>query len=99
MRTARAILGLCALAGCAGAEGARNARIEAGMMRLGASPERSRCFAERLGADKAAKKAARLVEAASGRDDLRDRVLSADRKTRRAFIAASFACPGMRKER
>ena len=82
-----------ALFGCASDDATFAPRIEAGLVRLGADADRSRCFAARIGEDRAAKKAARLVEKSEGRDELRDRVLDADKKTRRAFIAANFACP------
>ncbi len=82
-----------ALVGCASDDAPASSRLESGLMRLGASPERSKCLAGRIGDDRAAKRAARLVEKSSGREDLRDRVLGADVKTRRAFIAANLGCP------
>lgn len=91
----RAILAAAAFAfsGCASDEEAYSPRIEAGLTRLGADADRSRCIAARIGDDPAAKKAAKLVEKSAGREEFKDRVLDADRKTRRAFIAASLACP------
>jgi hypothetical protein len=91
----RAILAAAAFAlfSCASDDETFAPRIEAGLMRLGADADRSRCFAARLGEDRAAKKAAKLIEKSDRRDELRDRVLDADKKTRRAFIAANFVCP------
>lgn len=91
----RAILAAAAfaLSGCASDDATLAPRIEAGLMRLGADADRSRCFAARLGDDPAARNAAKLVEKSAGRDELKARALDADKKTRRAFIAANLARP------
>ncbi len=69
-------------------------RIAEGLMRLGASDARSRCFSERLSrSDRdTAADATRIVEESADRDDMRQRVLKADGETTRAFISAKFGC-------
>lgn len=69
-------------------------RIASGFLRLGASDERSRCFSDRLtrGDRETAAEAARIVEEAADKDDMRRRVLSADAATERAFVGANFGC-------
>jgi hypothetical protein len=88
-----AAIAALALTGCASREGEYSPRIENGMMRLGAPAERSRCFAAKLGEGEKGRRAAEIIEDADGKDDMRRRVLNADPGTKRAFIAASFACP------
>lgn len=90
---------LIALAGCASAGGGANPRAKArmveGMDRLGASAARRECFAEkvdqRLG-DAEDEEAARIVENARSRDEMREGVLAASERVRRAFIVASLGC-------
>jgi hypothetical protein len=91
-------LAALALAGCSSGEGAFSPRIESGMLRLGAPPERSRCFASKLGDGEAGRRAAEIIEEAEGRDDMRRRVLNSDPQTKRAFIAAGFSCPAVARD-
>lgn len=101
MRALIALVALVALAlaGCASDDGVYSPRIESGMLRLGAPVERSRCFASRLGEGDEGRRAAEIIEDADGKDDMRRRILNADPKTKRAFIAASFACPAVARDR
>lgn len=99
MRLVLLVVAFAGLAACASRSGrvnpAATTRIMAGMERLGASDARRRCLAE--GADKRLdddddEEAARLVERARSRDDMREEVLSANERVRRAFIGASLGC-------
>lgn len=71
------------------------ARISAGMSRLGASPERSECFADKIstalsGPD--AYEAVQLVEASASKEEMRSGVLSASTSVKQSFIRANFGC-------
>lgn len=88
-----ALLASCASGGDRSAGG--SARISEGMQRLGASETRGACFAERLASsldDEEENEAARLVEKASNKDEMRAGVLGASGGVRKAFIGASMRC-------
>ena len=73
----------------------KSARIALAMQRLGASPERSDCYAARIANDLApsdAEEAAELVEKAHDREDMKNGVLDASERVKRAFIGASLRC-------
>ena len=70
-------------------------RIEAAFTELGAPDDRARCFAERLtaaGDIEAAREAAEIAEQATSRETMKERVMSATKPTRRAFIGANMRC-------
>lgn len=88
------LLSACASSGNSGA-GAGAERINQGMQRLGASETRGACYAERLAStldDAEEDEAARLVEKASNKEEMREGVLSASGSVRKAFIGASMRC-------
>ncbi|MBI1365283.1 MAG: hypothetical protein GC153_04935 [Alphaproteobacteria bacterium] len=77
----------------AGADDA--SRIAAGLRRLGATETRSDCYAARIADDldfAGEEEAARIVENARDREDMKNGVLSASAPVRRAFIAANLRC-------
>lgn len=108
MRTGAALLLLLvaapALAGCA--VGARSemtsvdasageSRIKHGLTRLGASEGRGDCFARRIARsldERDEEEAAMIVETAASRAEMRESVLGASERVRRAFIGANFGC-------
>jgi hypothetical protein len=88
-------LASCASGGGAGSSGAGSARISEGMQRLGASETRGACYAERLSStldDEDEDEAARVVEKAQNKDEMREGVLGASGPVRKAFIGASMRC-------
>lgn len=92
------LLAVFALAGCASRSASQRddyfARFDAGFRRLGASEARGRCYSEKLArADsETAAAAARIVENAADKADMKMRVLNADAATRQAFIRANMGC-------
>ncbi len=97
---------LSAVAACAsgssenfGAGGeTRNAnagRISQGLQRLGATEARGSCFGDRIAQsldDRRQDEAARVVEEADSKGEMRDKVLTASKPVRKAFIGASMSC-------
>lgn len=70
-------------------------RISQGMQRLGATETRGSCFGDRIAQsldDRGQAEAARVVEEADSKGEMRDKVLSASRPVRKAFIGASMSC-------
>jgi len=70
-------------------------RISAGMSRLGASPERSECFADKIAAALSAPdayEAVQLVEASASKEEMRSGVLGASTSVKQSFIRANFGC-------
>ena len=70
-------------------------RISAGMMRLGASPERSECYANQIASrlnEAEQAEAVRIIEASRTKEDMRTRVLAAPERVTQAFIRAHFSC-------
>ncbi|PQA87144.1 hypothetical protein CW354_13975 [Marinicaulis flavus] len=70
-------------------------KIKGGMRRLGASSARSECYANRISGaliESEAVEAAKLIESALSRDEMRDNVLAASVPIRKAFIRAHFGC-------
>lgn len=70
-------------------------RISAGMQRLGASPARGDCFAERVVKDLDAgekEEAAQIVENATSSDEMRSGVLAASEAVRGGFVGANLRC-------
>jgi len=99
---AAVLVAAIAAAGCASSGPSNGApdpsadRIRNGMMRLGASEARSGCYGSDIarslkGADRA--EAARLIEDAQSKDQMRDGVLSSSRRVKQAFIRAYLRCP------
>ena len=71
------------------------ARISVGMSRLGASPERSKCFADKIAATLSAPdayEAVQLVEASASKDEMRSAVLGASTSVKQSFIRANVGC-------
>ncbi|MEX0643803.1 MAG: hypothetical protein WD076_00715 [Parvularculaceae bacterium] len=97
---------LCAAAACASGSTdglaidsqtstANAGRISQGMQRLGATQSRGSCFGDRIAQTLDGRRqdeAARVVEEAGSKGEMRDRVLSASRPVRKAFIGASMSC-------
>lgn len=71
------------------------ARISVGMSRLGASPDRSDCFAEKIAAALSApdaNEAIRIIEASTSKEEMRSGVLGASTPVKQSFIRAHFGC-------
>lgn len=71
------------------------ARISAGMNRLGASPDRSECFADKIasaldGPD--ANEAVEIIETSTSKAEMRSGVLGASTSVKQSFIRAHFGC-------
>lgn len=71
------------------------ARISVGMSRLGASSDRSNCFAEKIasaltGPD--ATEAVQIVESSTSKEQMRSGVLGASTPVKQSFIRAHFGC-------
>lgn len=71
------------------------ARISAGMSRLGASPDRSNCYADKIasaltGPD--SNEAVRIIETSISKEEMRSGVLSASAPVKQSFIRAHFGC-------
>jgi hypothetical protein len=65
------------------------------MQRLGATETRGSCYGERLASSLDGRdedEAARLVEKATSKDEMREGVLTANGRVRKAFIGASMRC-------
>lgn len=89
----------CSAAACAtgsgGANPAASSRIAQGLERLGASPSKRECMAagvDRHLGDADDEEAARVVEGARTRDEMKEGVLGASERVKRAFIAAGLGC-------
>lgn len=89
----------CSTKPAAGAASVRTAesaqRISAGMTRLGASPERSACFARKIAAELNARDASEaidLIDRSGSREEMRNGVLAASAPVKQSFIRASFGC-------
>lgn len=70
-------------------------RINDGMQRLGASPARGECYANRISTSliqSEAVEAASLIERALSKDEMRENVISASTSVKQAFIKAHFGC-------
>lgn len=70
-------------------------KIKGGMQRLGASSAKSECYANRISdalIESEAVEAAKLIESALSKDEMRDNVLAASVPIRQAFIRAHFGC-------
>jgi hypothetical protein len=77
------------------ARAANAGRISQGLQRLGATEERGSCFGDRIAQsldDRRQMEAARVVEEAESKGEMRDKVLNASRPVRKAFIGASMSC-------
>lgn len=71
------------------------ARISAGLTRLGASPERSACFAGKIASILNAPDAAEaidIIDRSTSKDDMRSGVLGASAPVKQSFIRAHFGC-------
>ncbi len=71
------------------------ARISAGMTRLGASQERSDCFAHKIASTlnaPDADEAIGIIDTSTSKEDMRDGVLGASASVKRSFIRAHFGC-------
>lgn len=96
---AAAFLGGCASGGRSEAgridSSAGEYRIKDGLTRLGASEGRGDCFARRIAGsldERDEEEAAKIVEAAASKAEMRAGVLGASERVRRAFIGANFGC-------
>lgn len=72
-----------------------SARISAGMTRLGASLERSDCYANQIAiwlTDVEQAEAVRIVEASTTKEDMRSGVLAAPNRVSQSFVRAHFGC-------
>jgi hypothetical protein len=72
-----------------------SARINDGMQRLGASPARGECYANRISRsldNGEAAEAASLIEKSDSKDGMRDNVIAARAPITQAFIKAHFGC-------
>lgn len=70
-------------------------RISAGMTRLGASAERSACFARKIASElnaRDADEAIELIDRSKSKEEMRNGVLSASTPVKQSFIRASFGC-------
>lgn len=65
------------------------------MSRLGASSDRSNCYAEKIASTLTgleANEAVRIIEASTSKDEMRNGVLSASAPVKQSFIRAHFGC-------
>lgn len=72
-----------------------SARISAGMTRLGATVERSDCYASQIAAwltESEQSEAVKIIEASNTKEDMRSGVLAAPNRVRQSFIRAHFGC-------
>ena len=70
-------------------------RISAGMSRLGASAERSNCYAGKIASALSgpeAIEAVQIIESSTSKDDMRNGVLNASAPVKQSFIRAHFGC-------
>lgn len=70
-------------------------RITGGMQRLGASPAKGECYANRIAgllSEDDRTEAARIIENSNSKDDMREGVLTSRDPIKRAFITAHFGC-------
>lgn len=89
------VTGACSSAPKAETDRAVAEKISAGMYRLGASAERSTCFADRIASTLGAgdeDEAIRIVESSNSKSDMKSGVLDASSKVRQSFIRASMSC-------
>ncbi len=71
------------------------ARISAGMSRLGASSDRSDCYAAKIASaltSAESSEAVQIIETATSKAEMRSGVLSASEPVKQSFIRAHFGC-------
>lgn len=70
-------------------------RITGGMQRLGASPAKGECYANRIAGSLSEDdrvEATRIIEVSNSKDEMREGVLSSRDPIKKAFITAHFGC-------